>query len=50
MEQNKLMRTDVERMAALRRKFLDQAMSYVGTPYARKYHEPNCELVNLCFQ
>jgi len=33
-----------ERIAALRKTFLERAMSYVGTPYARKYHDVDCEL------
>ena len=37
-----LERQNPERMAALRTKFLEQAMSYKGTPYAKRYHEPDC--------
>ena len=36
-------------MAALRTKFLQRAMHYIGTPYARKYHDPDCELA-MCMQ
>lgn len=39
-----LERKNPERMGALRTKFLEQAMTYIGTPYAKRYHEPNCVL------
>ena len=35
---------DPKQMAALRNKFLKQAMTYIGIPYAKKYHEPDCVL------
>lgn len=42
-------RESPEWMAALRTKFVEQAMSYIGTPYAKKYHEPNCVLILQCY-
>ena len=35
--------SDPSRMAALRRKFLETAMTYIGVPYAKRYHTPDCE-------
>ena len=35
--------SDLSRMAALRRKFLETAMTYIGVPYAKRYHTPDCE-------
>lgn len=36
-------RSDPEHMQKLRKKFLQTALTYIGVPYARKYHEPDCE-------
>jgi len=32
-----------EEMTALRSKFLKQAMSYIGVPYAKRFHPPECK-------
>jgi hypothetical protein len=37
---------DPQQMSALRTKFLECAMTYIDTPYARKYHEPDCALLS----
>ena len=29
-----------ERLTALRKKFVTQALKYLGVPYAKRYHEP----------
>eukprot|EP00112_Aurelia_sp_Birch-Aquarium-sp1_P013241 Seg2803.3 transcript_id=Seg2803.3/GoldUCD/mRNA.D3Y31 product="hypothetical protein" protein_id=Seg2803.3/GoldUCD/D3Y31 len=29
-----------ERLVTLRKKFVNQALKYLGVPYARRYHEP----------
>ena len=36
-------RSDPTRMAILRKKFIDTAKTYIGVPYARKYHQPDCK-------
>lgn len=40
-------RSDPARMEGLRKKFLETAMSYMGTPYARRYHSPDCMCVTF---
>eukprot|EP00731_Ephydatia_muelleri_P015289 Em0008g1009a len=37
----KIRRAQPEVMAALRQKFFEVAMSYVGVPYAKRYHQPD---------
>ena len=39
----KIRRAQPEMMAALRKKFFEVAMSYVGVPYAKRYHQPDCK-------
>ena len=39
---NQRERRDPARMAVLRTKFLERATTYMGTPYARKFHRPDC--------
>jgi len=37
-------------MQRLREKFLQTALTYIGVPYARKYHEPDCEpMRGVCY-
>ncbi len=36
-------RADPGRMAELRSKFLQRAKSYMGIPYAKRYHTPDCK-------
>ena len=36
---------DEATLERLRNKFLQTALSYCGVPYARRYHEPDCEFV-----
>jgi len=38
------LRRTPEAKAALRAKFVDRALSYIGTPYAQRYHEPGSSL------
>ena len=40
-------RADPLRMSELRRKFLERAKSYMGVPYAKRYHPPECKLMSL---
>lgn len=42
----RLQRADPTSMAALRNTFLQTALSYLGVPYAQKYHEPGSEAYN----
>lgn len=39
---------DQATMDSLREKFLQTALSYCGVPYARRYHQPECESCNGC--
>ena len=36
---------DEASLERLRHQFLQTALSYCGVPYARRYHEPDCECV-----
>jgi len=36
-------RSDPTQMAILRKKFMDTARTYIGVPYAKRYHEPDCK-------
>ena len=42
---SQLAMTNPCKVAALRKKFLDTAMTYIGVPYARRYHEPECTIL-----
>ena len=39
----KLEKRSAESLDKLRQKLLDTALSYMGVPYARRYHGPDCK-------
>ncbi len=45
-----IQRAEPNQVPLLRKKFLDVAMSYIGVPYAQKYHTADCEYVQLAVE
>ena len=37
---------DPIKMETLRGRFVEQAKKYIGVPYAKRYHEPDCECIS----
>ena len=50
-QRRKLEKHTPENLDKLRQKFLDTSLSYLGVPYARRYHGPDCEpLLLFCMR
>ena len=49
-KRRELRKATPEKMAALRRKFVEQAKKYYGVPYARKYWPPDCKWLLFTFE